>query len=229
MVPKKDSKEKWYIIDYRPLNTVTRKDVTPLPNLAQCIEDLQGMELFSKFNIHWGYNNICIREGDEWKAAFKTCCGLFEPKVMFFGMSNSPPTFQRFMNLMLEELYQHFKKKGIHNIRKMFKSYMDDCGLGTLLKDIKLHIEILHYTFDLLARNGLHLKLSKSIFMQPTMDFLGVRINKDGATIDPAKVTGIIDWPENITTLKGACSFIGVMGYHHMFITGFSSITAPIT
>ena len=229
MVPKKDSKEKRYIINYRPLNTVTRKDVTPLPNLAQCIEDLQGMELFSKFNIRWGYNNIRIREGDEWKAAFKTRHGLFEPKVMFFGMSNSPPTFQRFMNLMLEELYQHFEKKGIHNIRKMFKSYMDNCGLGTLLKDSKLHVEILHYAFNLLAKNGLHLKLSKSIFMQPTMDFLGVHINKDGATIDPAKVARIIDWPENITTLKGARSFIGVMGYHRMFIAGFSSITALIT
>jgi len=114
MVPKKDSKEKCYIIDYHPLNAVTKKDITPLPNLAQCIEDLQGMELFSKFDICWGYNNICIREGDEWKATFKTRCGLFEP--MFFRMSNSPPTFQRFMNLMLEELYKHFEKKGVHNI-----------------------------------------------------------------------------------------------------------------
>ena len=58
MVPKKDSKEKRYIIDYRPLNAITRKDVTPLPNLAQCIKDLQGMEVFSKFDIRWGYNNI---------------------------------------------------------------------------------------------------------------------------------------------------------------------------
>jgi len=72
MVAKKDSDEKRYIIDYRPLNMVTRKDVTPLPNLAQCIEDLQGIEIFSKFDIRWGYNNIRIREGDEWKGAFKT-------------------------------------------------------------------------------------------------------------------------------------------------------------
>ena len=72
MVPKKDSKEKRYIINYRPLNAVTRKDVTPLPNLAQCIEDLQGMEIFSKFDIQWGYNNIQIHEGDEWKGIFKT-------------------------------------------------------------------------------------------------------------------------------------------------------------
>jgi len=60
MVPKKDSKEKCYIIDYHPLNAVTKKDITPLPNLAKCIEDLQGMELFSKFDICWGYNNIRI-------------------------------------------------------------------------------------------------------------------------------------------------------------------------
>jgi len=63
----------------------------------------------------------------------------------------------------------------------------------------------------------------------PTMDFLGVHLTKDGATVDPAKIARIADWPENITTLKGARSFIGVLGYHHMFITGFSSITAPIT
>jgi len=93
-VPKKDSKETWYIIDYRPLNAVTCKDITPLPNLAQCIQDLQGMEVFSKFDIRWGYNNIQIKEGDKWKGAFKTCCGLYEPKVMFFGMSNSPASFQ---------------------------------------------------------------------------------------------------------------------------------------
>jgi len=94
MVPKKDLKEKRYIIDYHPLNAVTQKDITPLPNLKQCIENLQGMELFSKFDICWGYNNICIWEGDQWKATFKTHWGLFEPKVMFFGMSNSPASFQ---------------------------------------------------------------------------------------------------------------------------------------
>jgi hypothetical protein len=94
MVPKKDSNEMRYIINYRPLNAVTRKDVTPLPNLAQCIEDLQGMELFSKFDVRWGYNNIQIHETDQWKSAFKTCRGLYEAKVMFFGMCNSPAAFQ---------------------------------------------------------------------------------------------------------------------------------------
>jgi hypothetical protein len=94
MVPKKDSNEMRYIIDYCPLNAITRKDVTPLPNLAQCIEDLQGMELFSKFDIRWGYNNIRIRKTDQWKSAFKMHRGLYEAKVMFFGMCNSPAAFQ---------------------------------------------------------------------------------------------------------------------------------------
>jgi len=148
---------------------------------------------------------------------------------MFFGMSNSPPTFQRFMNGLLEKLYRHFEKKGVHNIRKIFRSYMDNTALGTKLKDIELHKEILHFLFDLFAENGLHLKLSKSMFMQPSIDFLGVHISKDGATIDPAKVAGITEWPEEITTLKGARSIIGVIGYHRMFIPRFSTIATPIT
>jgi len=229
MVPKKDSKEKRYIIDYRPLNAVTRKDVTPLPNLKQCIENLQGMELFSKFDIHWGYNNICIREGNQWKAAFKTCWGLFEPKVMFFGMSNSPASFQRFMNGILEELYEHFKKKGIHDIRRILQNYMDDCGIGTLLKDFKLHVEIIHFLFNLLARHNLHLKLSKSIFMKLQMDFLGVRISKEGATVNPAKVAGLRDYPRVLKDKQQVHRFLGVAGYHCMFCPNFSIIAAPLT
>ena len=229
IVPKKDSKEKRYIIDYHPLNAVTRKDVTPLPNLKQCIENLQGMELFSKFDICWGYNNIHIHEGDQWKAAFKTCRGLFEPKVMFFGMSNSPASFQRFMNGILEELYEHFEKKGVLEIWCILQNYMDDCGIGTLLKDRKLHLEIIHFLFNLLVRHGLHLKLSKSVFLQLQMDFLGVRISKKGATVDPTKVAGLREYPCILKDKQQVRGFLGVAGYHRMFCPNFSIIAAPLT
>ena len=222
MVPKKDTKELRYIIDYQPLNAVTRRDVTPLPNLSQCIEDLQGMEVFSKFDIRWGYNNLRIRPEDQWKGAFKTRRGLFEPKVMFFGMSNSPATFQRFMNHILEPLY---KKYG----RKKIKNYMDDIGIATLLKDLDLHIAIIHDLFDVLAEYGLHLKLSKSTFTQPQMDFLSVCISKEGVTVDPAKIAGLKDWLRDLKNLKQARGFLGVAGYHRMFVPGFSRIAAPIT
>jgi len=75
---------------------------------------------------------------------------------------------------------------------------MDDCSIGTLLKDFELHVEIIYFLFDLLARHDLHLKLSKLVFLQPQMDFLGVRISKEGATVNPAKVAGLKDYPREL-------------------------------
>jgi len=106
---------------------------------------------------------------------------------------------------------------------------MDDFRLGTLLKDLPLHIEITHFLFDLLVEHSLHLKLSKSIFMQPQMDFLGVRILKHGTTINPAKIAGIAEYPRNLLNLRQARGFLGITGYHRMFIKNFSTIAAPIT
>ena len=141
-------------------------------------------------------------------------------------MSNSPSSFQRFVNnKIMEKVYQKFGSIG----RKCLKNYMDDFGLGTSLKDLPLHIEITHFLFDLLAEHGLHLKLSKSIFMQPQMDFLGVRILKHSATIDPAKIAGIAEYPRNLLNLRQARGFLGITGYHRMFIKNFSTIAAPIT
>ena len=107
-------------------------------------------------------------------------------------MSNSPASFQRFVNnKIMEEIYRKFGAKG----RQCLKNYMDDFGLGTKLEDLDYHIKIIHFLFNLLAKHGLHLKLSKSIFMAPQMDFLGVRISKDSTTIDPAKIAGIAEYP----------------------------------
>ncbi len=68
--------------------------------ITELIHDLAGKQLFSKFDVRWGYNNVCIKEGDEWKAAFKTSEGLFEPMVMFFGLTNSLATFQSMMDVI---------------------------------------------------------------------------------------------------------------------------------
>jgi len=147
---------------------------------------------------------------------------------MFFGMSNSPGSFQRFMNGILEELYQHFEKQ-VPDIHQRFKNYRDNCGLGTLLKEKAIHIEIIHFFFNLLKKHGLHLKLSKSVFLQPQMDFLGVRISKEGATIDPAKVAGLREYPTELKDLRQVQGFLGVAGYHQMFCKDFSIIAVPLT
>ena len=145
---------------------------------------------------------------------------------MFFGMSNSPASFQQFVNTqIMEEFCQNFGEIG----RRCLKNYMDDFGLGMLLKDINLHIEMIHFLFDLLMKHGLHIKLSKLIFMQPQMDFLGIRIPKDGVTVNPAKIAGLAEYPRNILNLRQARGFLGVAGYHQMFVRNFSTIAAPIT
>lgn len=95
-IPKKDGSKR-LVQDYRKLNTVTVKDKTPLPRIGEVIDKLRTAKYFNKLDIIWGYNNVRIKEGDEWKAAFLTNEGLFEPTVMFFGLCNSPGTFSRMM------------------------------------------------------------------------------------------------------------------------------------
>ena len=101
-VKKKDGKLR-PVQDYRKLNEWTRQNATPLPLIPELIARVRGASLFTKFDIRWGYNNVRIRDGDQWKAAFITNHGLFEPQVMFFGMTNSPATFQTMMNALFRE------------------------------------------------------------------------------------------------------------------------------
>jgi hypothetical protein len=79
--------------DYRKLNDFTIKNRYPLPLASDIINRLRQARIFTKFDVRWGYNNIRIKAGDEWKAAFTTNRGLFEPQVMLFGLTNSPATF----------------------------------------------------------------------------------------------------------------------------------------
>ena len=90
--------------DYRKLNDITIKNRYPLQLIQELIDKLKEVKIFTKLDVRWGYNNIRIKEGDEWKAAFRTNRGLFEPLVMFFGLCNSPSTFQAFMDYILQEL-----------------------------------------------------------------------------------------------------------------------------
>ena len=84
--------------DYGVLNALTVKNCYPLPFISELVNNLHDAQYFTKFDICWSYNNVCIKEGDEWKAAFWTNQGLFELLVMFFGLTNSLATFQTMMN-----------------------------------------------------------------------------------------------------------------------------------
>jgi hypothetical protein len=101
-VKKKDGKLR-PVQDYRRLNKYTVRNQYPLPLIKELITKICNKDWFTKFDVRWGYNNIRIHKGDKWKAAFKTNRGLFEPKVMFFGLTNSPATFQTMMDDIFRE------------------------------------------------------------------------------------------------------------------------------
>ena len=96
-VTKKDGK-KCLIQDYQYLNSHTVVDSYLLPDIKMLLDDLASSSYFAKFDVRWGFTNIRIKAGDEWKAVFVTPRGVFEPLIMFFGQTNAPPTFQRYMN-----------------------------------------------------------------------------------------------------------------------------------
>ena len=136
--------------------------------------------LFTKLDIRWGYNNIHIRDGDQWKAVFKTNQGLFEPMVMFFGLTNAPATFQSMMNFIFHELIN----KGYVTI------YMDDILIHTL-NDVTLHQRVINNILHILADNALYLKPQKCQFEATEVEYLGVIISEDRIAMDPVKVNGI--------------------------------------
>jgi hypothetical protein len=97
-IRKKDSQEKQIIMDYQHLNKWTVCNNNPLPNITTAMERLHGKMLFSKFDICMGYNNIQIAEEDQYKAVIKTQFGTYIPRIMYFGLTNAPPFFQRTMH-----------------------------------------------------------------------------------------------------------------------------------
>ena len=153
-IKKKDSKLQ-PIQDYQHLNEWTIKNCYPLPLISELIAQVQNAKMFTKVDVRWGYNNICIKEGDEYKAAFITNQGLFEPTVMFFRLTNSPATFQTMMNV----IFTPEIAKGWLIV------YMDDILIATQ-DDLKFHEECIHHVLEKLHLNDLYLKPEKCIFEQ---------------------------------------------------------------
>ena len=118
------------------------KNKYPLPLIQELIDKLKDSKVFTKMDIRWGYNNIHIKEGDEWKAAFQTNQGLFEPAVMFFGLTNSLATFQSFMN--------HIFKKLIDEGHIIV--YIDNILIFT--DDMESHWKIMREVFNILWTNS---------------------------------------------------------------------------
>ncbi len=138
-----------------------------------------------KLDIRWGYNNICIKEGDKGKVAFKTWYRLFEPTVMYFGLTNSLATFQTMMNYIFRDtILKH------ELLRTTIQVYMDDIGIATCT-DMAGHTAAVCNILQVALNHNLYFKLEKCTFHMPSMDYLGVILEKGVTCMDPVKIEGI--------------------------------------
>jgi hypothetical protein len=146
---KKKDRKLHFIRDYRVLNAITRKNQYPLPLIDNLIHGLKDACYFTKLDVCLGYNNVCIREGDKWNATFYTNRGLFGPLVMYFGLTNSPATFQMMMN----EIYQDLITEGVVSV------YLDDILIFT--NSLEEHCWITYLVLDCMREHKLYLQPEK--------------------------------------------------------------------
>jgi len=113
------------VMNYYILNDQTMKNNYPLPLIIDLIDNMGSKRVFTKMDLWWGFNNVRIKEGDEWKGAFTMHIGSFEPTVMFFGMTNSPATFQAIINEILRDMINKGK----------VAVFVDDVLVGTEMEE----------------------------------------------------------------------------------------------
>ena len=172
-------------------------------------------QIFTKMDVRWGYNNILIKKGDEWKTAFSTLLGLFKPLVIFFRMSGSPPTFQSFIDAMFANMI----------VKGWLVIYMDNLLIYS--DNLDKHEERVQWVLQWIKENDLHLKPSKCFFNQKEVEYLRIILCSGQVVMDPAKLLAIATWkpPQSV---KVVCSFLGFCNFYWKFILNFSKLEKPL-
>jgi len=186
------------IQDYRALNSMTVKNKYPLPLISKLVSQLRGARYFTKLDVRWGFNNVRIKPGDKWKAALQTNRGLFEPLVMFFGMTNSLAIFQTMMN----DIFRNLIAEGIVMV------YLDDILIFT--KTEEEHAQVVRRVLQVLKENKLFLCPEKCEFYKQWIEYLGLVISENEVSMDLVKVAGVREWPtlENKTDVQAFLGFV---------------------
>ena len=171
--------------------------------------------MFTSLDLRASYHQIRMRPEDEHKTAFKTHHNYFEFKVLPYGVTGGPPTFQGGMNMVLAPLLRHGVLVFINNI--LVHS-----------EDMDSHIQLLRQVFQLLQEHRLKVKYSKCTFASSKLLYLGHEISGDGVGIDEKNIAAVQKWlvPTNVKEVRG---FLGLAGYYRKFARGFSITSRPLT
>lgn len=213
-VPKKGTTKLRLVVDYRSLNDETIKNRYPLPLIREMKDRLAGAEWFTRLDLPWGFGHIRVREGDEWKTAFRTRYGHFEYQVMPMGLTNAPATFQSMIDHTLRPFLDQF----------VFV-YIDDILIYS--KTLKEHRKHVRQVLQKLADANLSVHPEKSEFHVQKTIFLGFEITPGEIRMEPAKVEAVRDWPVP-TDQKEVRAFIGYINFYRSFIKGFGKIAKPL-
>lgn len=202
-------------VDYRGLNRVTIKNRYTLPLGEELRDRISGAKIFSKIDLKEGYNLVRIKQGDEWKTAFRTRYGHYEYLVMPFGLTNAPATFQALINDILRE----FLDQGV-------VAYLDDILIYST--DEAEHEELVNKVLDKLIENNLVANPKKSFFHQKVIDFLGFVLSEKGVAMSTDKVEEVLKW-ESPRTVRDVQVFMGFANFYRRFIRNYSGVCSPIT
>ena len=224
LVKKKDGSTR-FCIDYRKLNAVTIKDAYPIPNMNACLSTLSGAKYFCTMDLKSGFWQVGLTERAKEKSAFVCSKGLFQWKVMPFGLCNAPPTFERLMETVLRGLQWEICLVYLDDIIIFGKTFNETLArLKTVISAIK--------------RAGLKFKAKKCSLFQKSVQFLGHVVSSDGIATDPEKVKEIQNWPRPEEGLKlgnrkipfvtQVRSFLGVCSYYRKFIPSYAQLSEPI-
>ena len=213
-VPKKGGQLR-LCVDYRALNRITRKNRAPLPLIGEILDRLSKAKKYTKLDLKDAYHRIRIKEGDEWKTAFRCRYGHFEYRVMPFGLANAPATFQTFINEVLGDL-----------VDRICIVYLDDILIYS--DNEEEHTKHVHRVLERLQQHHLFANLKKCVFNTQEVSFLGYIISPKGIHMEPSRVAAIRDWPVP-QSVKDIQVFLGFAGFYRRFVKGYSRITAPLT
>jgi len=213
LVPKKDGTPR-FCVDYRRVNSLTRKDAHPLPRIDDTLDALSGAKWFSTLDLASGYWQVEVEPSDREKTAFVTPFGLHQFRVMPFGLCNAPSTFQRLMELALTGLHW-----------SICLVYLDDIIIYS--RTVGEHLQHLQEVLQRLRAAGLKLKPSKCYLLQKSVHYLGHIISECGIKTDPQKTHCIEEWPIP-TCVEELRQFLGLATYYRKFVKNFAQVAAPL-